>query len=466
MRTIHFLSFIFFVQLCWIPAIAQEGGARIVPPAQLAVMIDSTVTLVAQNYIDAEMGQQIADYVQKRHAEGVYDGLSLDSLGQALRTDFLTVSDDVHMAAFYLKQQNTPQESMLSTKLDEYGESSNYGYVETRIAKENIGYLKIAHFTKWKFLAEAQKASTNAVKMLQHTDALIIDVRGNPGGFEDIVAHVVGHFLDGETVHLQEYYCRYLDRENRVGVNPQALPFNLPEIPIYILVDYDTGSAGESFAYIMKHLGRATIVGDTTVGAGNGATYFRISEDFVVQIATWETINAVTKTSWEKVGVIPNITTTSEEAYDTAMDLALQARIAYRDRKVKKYENAISSFEQVIADFESAQSDSSLIASLMQLQSFGFFNESSINTLGYQYLIEKEELAIAAAIFETNTLLYPQSANVFDSYAEALVANGKRKLAVESYQKAVEIAEQTQDPSLPLFKENLEKVLAEINKKP
>ena len=463
---IRILSFILFVQLCWLSANAQVGRERIVEPAELAIMIDSIAKLVEQKYIHADMGQKTGDYVKTRFEEGTYDGLSLDSLGRALRTDFLTVSEDVHMNAFYLLQENTPQESMLSSKLDEYGESSNYGYVETRISKDNIGYLKIAHFTKWKFFEQAKQAATNAVKMIQHTDALIIDVRGNPGGFEDIVAHMIAHFFEGEPILLQEYYCRYLDSRNSVGINPAGQSISLPEIPIYILVDYDTGSAGESFAYMMKHLGRAKIIGDTTVGAGNGATYFRVSEEFVVQIATWETINAITKTSWEKVGVIPNIQTSSAAAYDTAMVLAQASRKSYRAAKVKNYERVLEDLDQAIVAYEQNNSDSMLIANLRQCQKLGFFDESSINNMGYQYFGQTGKTDLAEVIFKANTLLYPNSANVYDSYAEGLIANEKYALAVKNYQKAVSLAQANQDPNLALFQENLAKLKAQIDRKP
>jgi hypothetical protein len=64
-----------------------------------------------------------------------------------------------------------------------------------------------------------------------------------------------------------------------------------------------------------------------------------------------------------------------------------------------------------------------------------------------------------------NTLLFPKVANVFDSYAEALVVNGKMDKAAMNYQKAVDIAKSTNDPEVKLFEDNLEKVMGRIEKK-
>ena len=72
----------------------------------------------------------------------------------------------------------------------------------------------------------------------------------------------------------------------------------------------------------------------------------------------------------------------------------------------------------------------------------------------------------AEAIFYCNTVLFPNSANVYDSYGEALVANGKNQEAVKAYRKAVEIGKSDNDPNLGLFEENLKKVEAKAGKRP
>lgn len=62
--------------------------------------------------------------------------------------------------------------------------------------------------------------------------------------------------------------------------------------------------------------------------------------------------------------------------------------------------------------------------------------EGEINAWGYQLLSlgKKEE---ALFIFQQNTLLYPDSSNVYDSYGEILEALGKRKEAIINYKKSL-----------------------------
>ena len=45
----------------------------------------------------------------------------------------------------------------------------------------------------------------------------------------------------------------------------------------------------------------------------------------------------------------------------------------------------------------------------------------------------------ALEIFKLNVYLYPESANTYDSVAEAFEANGERELAVKNYRRSLEL---------------------------
>ncbi|MEO6130464.1 MAG: serine hydrolase, partial [Saprospiraceae bacterium] len=64
--------------------------------------------------------------------------------------------------------------------------------------------------------------------------------------------------------------------------------------------------------------------------------------------------------------------------------------------------------------------------------------ENDINSLGYYYLKENQADA-ALALFKINMMEFPSSFNVYDSYGEALMKQGKTKLAIINYQKSLEL---------------------------
>ena len=71
--------------------------------------------------------------------------------------------------------------------------------------------------------------------------------------------------------------------------------------------------------------------------------------------------------------------------------------------------------------------------------------EPRFNVLGYAYLA-REDYKTAIAIFQLNTQLYPDSANTYDSLAEAHMKKGDRKKAIELYRKALDTLSRDKSP--------------------
>jgi CubicO group peptidase (beta-lactamase class C family) len=66
------------------------------------------------------------------------------------------------------------------------------------------------------------------------------------------------------------------------------------------------------------------------------------------------------------------------------------------------------------------------------------FNEGKINGFGYTLLNSKRNTE-AIEIFKLNVEAYPESANVYDSLAEAYMTNGDKELAIKYYKKTLEM---------------------------
>ena len=87
--------------------------------------------------------------------------------------------------------------------------------------------------------------------------------------------------------------------------------------------------------------------------------------------------------------------------------------------------------------------------------------ENLINQIGYQFLFDgKPEEAIEA--FKANVERYPDSANVYDSLAEAYERGGRIDLAEPLYEKARTIGQQNNDPNAATFKANYERAHAKL----
>ncbi len=84
--------------------------------------------------------------------------------------------------------------------------------------------------------------------------------------------------------------------------------------------------------------------------------------------------------------------------------------------------------------------------------------ETLMNQVGYT-LLRQNNFADALRVFKRNVELYPNSANVYDSLAEALEKNGSRDQAKKNYEKAFRLAEQQGNTELAkIFKASFDRL--------
>ena len=81
-----------------------------------------------------------------------------------------------------------------------------------------------------------------------------------------------------------------------------------------------------------------------------------------------------------------------------------------------------------------------------------YTSESVINGFGYS-LLRRKQVKEAITVLKLNAEAYPQSANVYDSLAEAYLASGDREKAIENYRKALAI-----DPKMDSAKQALKQL--------
>lgn len=184
----------------------------------------------------------------------------------------------------------------------------------------NVGYLRINLFMDAPPLTEKLAA---ALGMLADTGALIIDVRGAPGGEPAGVAAVIGHLVDQPTPTV-----RVVDPagppEGRVYHAHPRTPAYVGR-PVYVLTDKDTGSGAEEFAYDLQAMGRAVLVGQTTWGGATPGGVRPLAEGFAAFIPMLVVTNTATGANWEGVGVRPDVEVPADQALTVAHRLALEA---------------------------------------------------------------------------------------------------------------------------------------------
>jgi carboxyl-terminal processing protease len=154
-------------------------------------------------------------------------------------------------------------------------------------------------------------------------DGLILDNRQNGGGANTVLAAILGFFTHGTHGYfVSRAETRSLDIEREEIGNSQTMP-------LVVLVDVDTASYGEVLSGVLQAVGRATVMGQTTLG--NVETMW--AYDFEDGSRAWIAREAFQFPGqavglWEETGIVPDVLVpTRWDLFTEANDPALAAAL-------------------------------------------------------------------------------------------------------------------------------------------
>ena len=201
----------------------------------------------------------------------------------------------------------------------------NYGLGRAEILAGNVGYLEITGFMG---APGAEDAIAAALRFLERTDAIILDVRRNRGG-SGMMSHVLfSHFLPAQPVPTIRVKSR-IEGMSRDQTSVAEVPGpRRPDVPLWLLTSRGTGSAAEEFSFVLKNLGRATLVGDRTAGASHMVQMYALPQGFVAGVSITRVSDPRTGSEWEAIGVQPDVHVEPERALAVAHAAALRKLIA------------------------------------------------------------------------------------------------------------------------------------------
>lgn len=159
----------------------------------------------------------------------------------------------------------------------------------------NVGLVQIVNFD-----SRCESETLAAVKALldQGANALIFDVRYNPGGYKDEMVGVLDYLLPEGALFRSVNYAG----KEEVDYSDEA---HL-DIPMAVLVNGDTYSAAELFAAALQEYEAAVVVGEPTVGKGHFQNTFRLSDGSAVTLSVgrYSTPKGV---NLDGVGITPDV---------------------------------------------------------------------------------------------------------------------------------------------------------------
>ncbi len=289
-------------------------------------IVQQAADLVEVRYAFPEKAVEIAATVRARLAGGEFADATVDrEFCRGLTRLFQGLSSDKHMGfAFFDEPQPMRDESTyVFGALDQEdhieGRLRNCGFHAVRRLAGNVGYIDLREFVP---AGVGAATATAAMNLIADTEALIIDLRHNDGGRQDMAAHIAGYLFDEPTL-LSSRYNHITGETTHYRTSKDVEGKRFGEKPLFLLTSRETFSAAECFAYDMKHLDRATLVGETTAGGANPTKIYTLTPHVWMAIPYGYHVNPITESDWEGVGVPPDVEVVADRAFDEAYRLAL-----------------------------------------------------------------------------------------------------------------------------------------------
>ncbi|MEA5403324.1 S41 family peptidase [Arcicella sp. DC2W] len=394
---------------------AEAQEKRVLHAQEKNAIITSIKTHLAESYIDLSLSQKMITELDKNLKSDRYNKTTDPSeFSKTVTEDLQSISKDLHLNVRFEPERIAQEKRAVSEEMKLETEKKmamqmaeiNYGFAEAKILDGNIGYLNLRMFADVKY---AEQTATATMNFLSNTKAIIIDLRTNGGGVPNMMQLLSSYFFDENPVLLSDFYERKTDTKTQLYSLAEVNGKRSTNKPIYILTSKHTFSAAEAFAYTLKHLDKAVIVGEVTKGGANRTKRINLNDEFTISVPYIQAIHPITKTNWEGKGVQPDIETNEKAAF-------VNAYIDAINKTAKSNKNAL------------------------------------LNKIGYAFLMENS-VYNAVTVFQENVKLFPTNANAWHSLGEAYFINNDKENALKSYQKAVEL-----DPNLGSAKEMIQKL--------
>lgn len=290
-------------------------------------VVENAIAQIRTAYVDPSAAAKVEVAWRDGQAEldQIADGEAFASRLTALMQ---SVVEDRHLHVEYseaaLTQATAPTASELALRRAQ-DERANHGVERIERLAGNIGFVDLRRFSRTDWAAQTLAA---AMTVVANTDALIIDLRQNGGGYPATVTLVESYLFDRRT-HVVDVQWRDGQRTEQFWTQDSVpgLRFGGTK-PIWILTSKATFSGAEQFAYDLKNLKRATVVGETTGGGANPGKFVVLDDHFGLVVPTGRAVSPITHGNWEGVGVEPDIRVEATKALQVAHRLALTSLIA------------------------------------------------------------------------------------------------------------------------------------------
>ena len=193
-----------------------------------------------------------------------------------------------------------------TSKIKIVREKVNIPILDTEIKNDVF----VIHF--YSFTEDSASKFQEALKTFADSgkSKLIIDLRGNGGGYLESAINIASFFLPKDKVIVSERNSKSVEDKKDYSLGYDFFDHKI--LKLGVLIDGGSASASEILAGALKDNGVATIIGEKSFGKGSVQQLIKLSDgsDLKVTVAKWFTPNGV---NISESGILPDVIATSSE---------------------------------------------------------------------------------------------------------------------------------------------------------
>jgi C-terminal processing protease CtpA/Prc len=276
--------------------------------------------LLDAHYLDPDVAKAMVRALHDPARRAAYAAIpTRRAFARAVSDDLRAISHDLHVTLRFEDAQAKAGPSRAEREHDAMLEA-NAGFVSVERWPGNVAYMRIDSFGPYAEGVKGDAVYAEKMKEIADAAALVLDLRGNFGGYPEMVALLVSYLVDPAPVHLVDLWDH--DDGSTFASWTRATvagPRFGSKKPVFVLIGGETFSGGEEAAYDLQALKRAVLIGSRTRGGANFAPRHAIDEHFTFSVPQGRAVSAITGSSWEGVGVQPDVAVDAEAAPKEAM---------------------------------------------------------------------------------------------------------------------------------------------------
>lgn len=175
----------------------------------------------------------------------------------------------------------------------------NVKSVEWELKEGEIAYIRLASFTE-----DVVKEFSDVVREIKGSPAkkIVLDLRGDPGGYLDAAVDIAGFFLPkGTLVVREDFGGKHPANEYKTDYKPV-----LDNYPLVVLIDRGSASASEILAGAISEQKGTKLIGEQTFGKGSVQEFIALSDGSTIKVTVAEWLTPKGR-GINKEGIKPDI---------------------------------------------------------------------------------------------------------------------------------------------------------------